>query len=55
MIKNDIIKYHKIDPQKIDVVYNGVDLKRFNPDNKNKYRKVVRKNSFWVKNLLFYI
>ena len=42
MIKNDIIKYHKIDPQKIDVVYNGVDLKRFNPDNKNKYRRVMR-------------
>ncbi len=43
MIKNDIIKYHNIDPQKIDVVYNGVDLRRFNPDNKNKYRTVVRK------------
>jgi UDP-glucose:(heptosyl)LPS alpha-1,3-glucosyltransferase len=42
MIKNDIVKYHNIDPQKIDVVYNGVDLKRFNPDNKNKYRKVIR-------------
>ncbi len=43
MIKNDIIKYHNIDSQKIDVVYNGVDLKRFNPDNKNKYRKIVRR------------
>ena len=42
MIKNDIIKYHNIDPQRIDVVYNGVDLKRFHPDNKNKYRKVMR-------------
>ncbi|MEE9239141.1 MAG: glycosyltransferase family 4 protein [Thermodesulfobacteriota bacterium] len=43
MIKNDIVKYHNIDPQKIDVVYNGVDLQRFNPDSKNKYRKVIRK------------
>ncbi|MFQ5686788.1 MAG: glycosyltransferase family 4 protein [Candidatus Scalindua sp.] len=42
MIKNDIIKYHDIDPQKIKVVYNGVDLQRFTPDNKNKYRKVIR-------------
>ncbi len=42
MIKNDIIKYHNIEPEKIDVVYNGVDLQRFNPDNKNKYRKAVR-------------
>jgi UDP-glucose:(heptosyl)LPS alpha-1,3-glucosyltransferase len=42
MIKNDIIKYHDIDPQKINVIYNGVDLQRFNPDNKNEYRKVIR-------------
>lgn len=42
MIKNDIIKYHNIDPQKIKVVYNGVDLQRFTPDNRNKYRKVIR-------------
>ncbi len=42
MIKNDIIKYHNIEPEKIDVVYNGVDLRRFNPDNKNKYRTIIR-------------
>ncbi len=42
MIKNDIIKYHNIEPEKIDVVYNGVDLNRFNPDNKNRYRKAMR-------------
>ncbi|MBC8553153.1 MAG: glycosyltransferase family 4 protein [Candidatus Brocadiales bacterium] len=42
MIKNDIIKYHNIDPHKIDVVYNGVDLKRFNTNNKARYRKVIR-------------
>ena len=42
MIKNDIIKRYNIDQQKIKVVYNGVDLQRFTPDNRNKYRKVVR-------------
>ncbi|GAX60274.1 glycosyl transferase group 1 [Candidatus Scalindua japonica] len=42
MIKNDIIRYHDIDPHKIDVVYNGVDLRRFNPDNKKEYRAVIR-------------
>jgi len=42
MIKNDIIKYHNIEPEKIDVIYNGVDLNRFNPDNKNRYRKAMR-------------
>ena len=42
MIKNDIIRHYNIDQQKIKVVYNGVDLQRFNPSNRNKYRKVVR-------------
>ncbi len=42
MIKNDIIKRYNIDHQKIKVVYNGVDLQRFTPDNRNKYRKVIR-------------
>lgn len=42
MIKNDIVQYHDIDPQKIKVVYNGVDLQRFNPANKKKYREVMR-------------
>ncbi len=42
MIKSDIVKYHNIEPEKIDVVYNGVDLQRFNPKNKNRYRKVMR-------------
>jgi len=42
MIKNDIIKRYNIDQQKIKVVYNGVDLQRFNPSNRNKYRKIVR-------------
>ncbi len=43
MIKNDIIKYHNVNPQKINVIYNGVDIKRFNPDNKKKFRKIIRK------------
>ena len=42
MIKSDIIKYHNIESKRIDVVYNGVDLKRFNPDNKSIYRKAMR-------------
>ncbi|MCP4265328.1 MAG: glycosyltransferase family 4 protein [Candidatus Brocadiaceae bacterium] len=43
MIKNDIISYHNVDPQHIDVIYNGVDIQRFNPGNKKIFRKVVRK------------
>ncbi len=43
MMKNDIIRHHNVDPQKITVVYNGVDLQRFNPTNKIKYRNSIRK------------
>ncbi|MFQ5964755.1 MAG: glycosyltransferase family 4 protein [Candidatus Scalinduaceae bacterium] len=40
--KNDIIKYHNINPQKIKVIYNGVDLQRFNPANKEQFRRIIR-------------
>lgn len=31
-IKKDIVKYDKVDPSKVVVVYNGTDLARFSPD-----------------------
>ena len=43
MVKNDILENYKCPPENIAVVYNGVDLKRFHPDNKNTYRKLIRK------------
>ncbi|GJQ57919.1 MAG: glycosyltransferase family 1 protein [Candidatus Scalindua sp. AMX11] len=43
MIKSDMIHYHQVDPQKIAVIYNGVDTKRFNPNRRDDYRKAVRK------------
>jgi len=46
MIKNDIIKYHHVNPQKIKVIYNGVDLQRFNPAITKKFRGIVRKKLF---------
>ena len=42
MVKNDILENYKCPPENITVVYNGVDLKRFHPDNKNTYRKLIR-------------
>ena len=42
MVKNDILENYKCPPENIAVVYNGVDLKRFHPDNKNTYRKLIR-------------
>ena len=43
MVKEDIIENYKCPPEKISVVYNGVDLHRFHPSNKNIYRKSIRK------------
>jgi UDP-glucose:(heptosyl)LPS alpha-1,3-glucosyltransferase len=43
MVKNDILENYKCPPENIAVVYNGVDLKRFHPENKNTYRKLIRK------------
>ena len=43
MVKEDILENYKIPPEKISVVYNGVDLHRFNPSNKNIYRQSIRK------------
>ena len=43
MIKNDILKYHHVDQQKIDVIYNGVNIRRFNPSNRKNFREVIRK------------
>ena len=42
MVKYDILENYKCPPENITVVYNGVDLKRFHPDNKNTYRKLIR-------------
>jgi glycosyltransferase involved in cell wall biosynthesis len=38
-MKKDIVKYLKIQPQKVDVVYLGVDHKNFRPRDKKKVRK----------------
>lgn len=43
-IKRDILQtYHHVREDDIRVIYNGVDLERFRPENKMRYRDVVRK------------
>ena len=42
MVKADILENYKCSPEKISVVYNGVDLDRYHPGNKNIYRKSIR-------------
>ncbi len=43
MVKRDIIEYHNVDENKIEVVYNGVDTKRFSTKKRGLYRKKERK------------
>ena len=42
MVKDDILENYRCPPDNISVVYNGVDLNRFHPNNKNIYRKSTR-------------
>ena len=44
MVKEDILENYQCPPENISVVYNGVDLERFHPNNKNIYRSLIRKN-----------
>ncbi len=42
MVKQDIQKHYEVPDEKIAVVYNGVALKRFHPENKKRYRSAIR-------------
>ena len=42
MVKCDILKHYCLPAEKVEVVYNGVRLDRFHPDNKRRYRNEVR-------------
>ena len=42
MVKKDIQKHYRVPDDKIEVVYNGVSLKRFHPENKKRFRLMIR-------------
>jgi UDP-glucose:(heptosyl)LPS alpha-1,3-glucosyltransferase len=44
MVKDQIIKHYGIHTSKITVIYNGVDLIRFSPEGKDRWRKDIRKD-----------
>ena len=41
-VKNDIIRHYNIQESRIEVIVNGVDIKKFNPANKTLYKNLVR-------------
>lgn len=42
MVKSEIIKNYNIPDKKIKVIYNGVDFKKFSPENSKIYRSEIR-------------
>ena len=42
MVRQDLLRHYPIPENKIQVVYNGVPLERFHPDNKARYRASIR-------------
>jgi len=42
MVKRNIIQHYSVPPSDIEVIYNGVDIKKFHPENKMKYRSEIR-------------
>ncbi|MFH0888252.1 MAG: glycosyltransferase family 4 protein [Planctomycetota bacterium] len=41
-VKEEVQRYYHIPDEDINVIYNGIDLARFNPSGKNKYRAETR-------------
>jgi UDP-glucose:(heptosyl)LPS alpha-1,3-glucosyltransferase len=53
LVKNDIVRHYGVAPSDIEVIYNGIDIDKFHPANKNRYRTEIRqkhglKNSDFV-------
>ena len=42
MVKRDILKHYQLPEERVEVVYNGVQLDRFNPSNRKPFREEVR-------------
>lgn len=42
--RDEIIKHYGVEPERIGIIYNGVDLKEYHPDNIIRYRKEIREN-----------
>jgi len=49
-LKKEIIQYYKVDSEKITVIPNGVDISRFNLQNKEKEKEKIRKKYNLEKN-----
>ncbi|MCX6348913.1 MAG: glycosyltransferase family 4 protein [Candidatus Aureabacteria bacterium] len=44
MVKSDLIRYNRVEPSKVRIVRNGVDLEKFHPRNIQRYRESIRRD-----------
>lgn len=42
MVKHDLIRFNRVAPERIRIVRNGVDLIKFNPANRKRFRETTR-------------
>ncbi len=43
MVKEDMVRFHAVDRNRIEVIYNGIDIERFRPKNRDLFRDETRK------------
>jgi UDP-glucose:(heptosyl)LPS alpha-1,3-glucosyltransferase len=43
MVADDFVRLHGIRPEKIEIIYNGVDCRRFSPDHRARHGETVRR------------
>jgi UDP-glucose:(heptosyl)LPS alpha-1,3-glucosyltransferase len=43
MVKEDMVRFHAVDRDRIEVIYNGIDIERFRPKNRDLFREETRK------------
>ena len=44
MVRDDIIRHYRVPSERVTLIYNGVDLERFHPENRRRYREGIRKS-----------
>jgi len=42
MVKKHILQHYRVDESRIEIIPNGVDLRKFNPANRDRFRREVR-------------
>ena len=55
MVKRDIVQWYGIPPNRVEVIYNGVDLERFNPQNRQYRAEVRRRLDIHEETLLLFV